>query len=308
MDLQAAVGSYTPPRPPYSPVTPVLSDSSLLRLESDALQPLSDPGSAPLAFDSGDALSLQNQRHTFARQTGPCYSPEACDARLIMQIEPKSRAVSPSQNPDVLALRSALSILQLQRRQSEADLTALALLKKAALEEPDLFLDWLDKSTQHESDISSNTNQARSQTSRLYNHNHANLSQSTNTSDTTGPDCERTAFLTSQPHPERLPQPQNIIRMPKINWHKYHVAGGSLERLHTESRLRPLLGNPRTDLCSLVQPTVPNGQAAFASKLPQLDSNEDEAIIESQQSLALAEEADCNYGHQQWKARDPSQA
>lgn len=36
-----------------------------------------------------------------------------------------------------------------------------------------------------------------------------------------------------------IPGPQNVVRMPVVNWDKYHVVGEALERLHREQRARP---------------------------------------------------------------------
>ena len=41
-----------------------------------------------------------------------------------------------------------------------------------------------------------------------------------------------------------LPRPQNVFRMPPINWAKYHVVGDSLDKMHEEQRARPTLGQP----------------------------------------------------------------
>lgn len=38
---------------------------------------------------------------------------------------------------------------------------------------------------------------------------------------------------------EAIPGPQKIVRMPPINWDKYHVASEPLERMHLAQQLRP---------------------------------------------------------------------
>ena len=45
----------------------------------------------------------------------------------------------------------------------------------------------------------------------------------------------------------KIPKPQNIVRMPAINWAKYHIVGEPLDKMHEEQRLRPTLGEPRHD-------------------------------------------------------------
>lgn len=42
----------------------------------------------------------------------------------------------------------------------------------------------------------------------------------------------------------KFPAPQNVIRMPPINWAKYHIIGEPLERMHEEQVKRPTAGEP----------------------------------------------------------------
>lgn len=44
-----------------------------------------------------------------------------------------------------------------------------------------------------------------------------------------------------------IPSAQNVVRMPPINWAKYHIVGESLDKLHENERAAPTLGAPRTD-------------------------------------------------------------
>lgn len=44
-----------------------------------------------------------------------------------------------------------------------------------------------------------------------------------------------------------LPTEQNVVRMPPINWAKYHIVGESLNKLHGEQRARPVAGQPLRD-------------------------------------------------------------
>lgn len=41
-----------------------------------------------------------------------------------------------------------------------------------------------------------------------------------------------------------IPSAQNVVRMPPINWAKYHIVGESLDRLHKEQKVRPTAGVP----------------------------------------------------------------
>lgn len=46
----------------------------------------------------------------------------------------------------------------------------------------------------------------------------------------------------------KIPTPQNIVRMPPINWAKYQIVGEPLDRMHAEQLRRPAGGEPRQDL------------------------------------------------------------
>jgi hypothetical protein len=41
-----------------------------------------------------------------------------------------------------------------------------------------------------------------------------------------------------------IPVPQNVVRMPPINWAKYQVVGEPLDRMHEEQLYRPSPGQP----------------------------------------------------------------
>lgn len=44
-----------------------------------------------------------------------------------------------------------------------------------------------------------------------------------------------------------IPSAQNVVRMPPVNWTKYHIVGQSLDKLHEEQRRRPSAGQPLRD-------------------------------------------------------------
>ena len=44
-----------------------------------------------------------------------------------------------------------------------------------------------------------------------------------------------------------LPTAQKVVRMPPVNWAKYHIVGESLDKLHEEQRIRPAQGQPLRD-------------------------------------------------------------
>lgn len=54
-------------------------------------------------------------------------------------------------------------------------------------------------------------------------------------------DTSRTANGTTAQHQpfERVPGPQNVVRMPHVNWDKYHIVGEPLDRMHEQQRKWP---------------------------------------------------------------------
>ncbi|KAI1208833.1 uncharacterized protein F4807DRAFT_135483 [Annulohypoxylon truncatum] len=92
----------SPQRPPYSPITPPLN---------------------PIALPPRPAYTHSAQRPQTTGVAPPAPEPIDFDA-----------------NPDVLALKSAISVLQLQRRKAEADMAALSRVKAAALADPRAFV------------------------------------------------------------------------------------------------------------------------------------------------------------------------
>jgi hypothetical protein len=171
-------------------------------------------------------------------------------------------------NPDVLALKSTLSILQMQSARAKRDMVALQTAKTAALADPAAFLADLKGgavrvggpvagaggggSLGDDSDSDSDADLEDADgggTARM------DVDKGATGASTVGPGTgsEHNAMdVDSPPHAKRqkpwndLPGAQNIYRMPPINWGQYAVAGESLDRLHNEQATRPAQGTPAT--------------------------------------------------------------
>lgn len=186
-------------------------------------------------------------------------------------------------NPDVLALKSAISVLQLQRRRAEADIAALAKVKGAAMADPGAFVrdltsgrvgmedpsrassDSDSDSDEEMGDANANANAdvdekplpalATIATIQQANGDASSSEQlpQTQPNTTTNPfikfesPAPSTAKPTPKPQPPpwaKLPKPQNVVRCPPINWSQYAVVGESLDKLHAEQVRRPTQGVP----------------------------------------------------------------
>jgi hypothetical protein len=57
-----------------------------------------------------------------------------------------------------------------------------------------------------------------------------------------------------------IPQPQNVVRCPPINWEKYHIVGQPLDKLHEEQKKWP--GQPEPPRTQLGARAPPHAVAA----------------------------------------------
>jgi hypothetical protein len=136
-------------------------------------------------------------------------------------------------NPDVIALRSAISVLQVQRGRATADIQALSKIKDEATADPEAFLRDLAagkvKSQEHKIDFSALNDD--------------------DDDDGDDEDEDGDANMTTK-EPQRswtnMPNPQNVVRAPPINWAQYAVVGESLDKIHSDQLSRPPQGAPAT--------------------------------------------------------------
>jgi hypothetical protein len=133
-------------------------------------------------------------------------------------------------------LKSAISILQLQRKTAERDIKILRRIKERAAEEPNEFLDKLAKG-----DIKTVASDS--------------ISDSEEDEDVEmfidGPEGQKVngaspdGGLKKQQEWERIPGQQNVVRCPPVNWEKYAVVGESLDKMHQDQLARMSEGMPQ---------------------------------------------------------------
>ncbi|KAF1837473.1 hypothetical protein BDW02DRAFT_491284 [Decorospora gaudefroyi] len=197
--------SPTPDRPPVSPLTPTASAAQLAPVERTQTRPR--PAPPPTA--------------TFRPQ-------------------PPSVAISESDNPDAIALRSAISLLQLQREKSRRDLKALEELKAAAVSDPQAFARSLQEqrtqASQSYQDILTPTLSGLTDSP-------CSDEEQTKSAEARKDSTDREA-MTGPPAFPPIPQPQNIVRCPPVNWEKYHIIGEPLDKIHEEQKKWPGSAEP----------------------------------------------------------------
>ncbi|KAK0737611.1 hypothetical protein B0T21DRAFT_392694 [Apiosordaria backusii] len=142
-------------------------------------------------------------------------------------------------NPDVLALKSAISILQLQRQRAQADIQSLHRAKLSALSDPAAFVADLTsgKVGQKEEGLFGGSPPSDDSDDDSDN------DDEDGDDDTKKQDGE--ANKEKEPAWRKLPKPQTVVRCPPINWSQYAVVGESLDKLHAEQLKAPTPGVPQ---------------------------------------------------------------
>lgn len=149
-------------------------------------------------------------------------SSEAQQPRFIQKPAPVS--IAESDNTDVIALRAALSVLQVQKQKAQKDIMTLQKLKEAAIKDPSRFASELAAGNLTHEALPANPL-------------HATFEDDESQKDSDDADVDSsTEQETAIP---KIPNPQNVFRCPAINWDKYHVIGESLDRMHEHQRSRP---------------------------------------------------------------------
>ena len=163
---------------------------------------------------------------------------------------------SESDNPDAIAIRSAISILQIQRRQAIEDVKTLEEQKTLAAAAPEKFVQAITDGaiqTQSKSLLDASTEQSE-------------VPMQNGTRD----------FSRSFGN---IPGPQNVVRCPAINWAKYHIVGEGLDRLHEQQKLRPEPGEPERDDESEPEPEKPPKAVVAAPYSPWTDKLPKSSIV-----------------------------
>ena len=206
--------SPSPDRPPVSPITPTVQPAQLARPANSDARPRVAPPQAP------------PPTATFRQQ-------------------PPSVPISESENPDAIALRSAISLLQLQREKSKRDLKALEDLKQQAIQDPHAFVRSLqdqhrDQQSTPAGILTPTLSDIAEQAAKESADGHSGEAMGGARKDSAhvdGPDKDAPRF-------PAIPQPQNVVRCPPVNWAKYHVVGESLDKMHEEQKRYPGASEP----------------------------------------------------------------
>lgn len=142
---------------------------------------------------------------------------------------PAPEPITFDSNPDVIALKSAISILQIQKQRAVADIQALDKAKDEAVREPKAFINDL---------LAGRVNSGPGPSEPIASGGGEDSSSDDAANQSSSQQAAGVHSWTS------LPKPQDIVRCPPINWSQYAVVGESLDKLHADQVARPTQGTP----------------------------------------------------------------
>ncbi|KAK1757668.1 hypothetical protein QBC47DRAFT_451071 [Echria macrotheca] len=243
----------SPTRPPVSPITPTLGPGAQ-----------ASSSSSPPDFALGRPLLTHTHQPSQTNSIPP---------------PPITAPLDFDENPDALAVKSAIGILLLQRARAESDMRSLSRTKSAALADPAGFLSDLaagrvgtegdplmdPSAAVRGTTASPSSSSSPSDTSDTNSDSDSDPDRDAEEDEETKDDKIKTESSSPPPPPKgtaaakprgikkkknakkawsKLPKPQTIVRCPPINWAQYAVVGESLDKLHAEQVAAPTPGAP----------------------------------------------------------------
>nr|POF12751.1 hypothetical protein CFP56_09903 [Quercus suber] len=229
----ASTVAWEPPRPDYSPITPKVQPILPAIVPSLAGQP-----PLPQHERAQEQQNSAIQPVAIAPVAAPAQKEQPPKPTPSYIPRPQPKPFSSEDSTDAIALRAAISALQFQKKKAQDDVRALEATRRKALQDPLLFKDELAAGRIREQrhtpgDMNSVLDASDSEDE---DEDDMDLSVAENTSKETLP---RKPSAPSQPPFARIPGPQNVVRMPPINWDKYNIVGAPLDELHEQQRRWP---------------------------------------------------------------------
>ncbi|KAG6088415.1 hypothetical protein E4U15_006090 [Claviceps sp. LM218 group G6] len=229
-------GSTSPVPPPMSPITPPLAPTPP--------DDVADAADSYLSWQPRQPLKHSSQ--SWQQMGIPPPPPEPIDF---------------DSNPDVIALKSAISVLQVQKARAVRDIQTLNKVRKEALADPGAFItDLADGNVKaredfvfggsDDSDQDSEENEDDEEEEEDDEIEEEQEEQEDEEDDDEESPAQQQQQQQQQQHNRKsrpwsaLPKPQEVVRCPQINWAQYAVVGGSLDKLHAEQLSHPSPGKP----------------------------------------------------------------
>ena len=179
--------------------------------------------------------------------------------------QPPPQPFSGEDSTDAIALRAAISSLQFQKKKASDDIRTLEKTRRQALDDPTRFKEELAAGRVQEKKLIAGDVRAildaESDEDDLEDEVMADATAGAERTDDMEdvkvpeiPDSQPSRPTTSdgkfesippitkkpaKPPFNTIPGPQNVVRMPHINWDKYHITGEPLDRMHEQQRRWP---------------------------------------------------------------------
>jgi hypothetical protein len=221
------VDTTTPSAPPFLSQQPSTVATSHTPSPLRQTSPLERPPVSPLT-------PTKEKESPFAPPPRQIYTHPTQQPQVAIP-QPPLEPIVFDENPDVIALKSTIAILQIQARNATSDIRTLQKVKERAVQNPKEFTDALV----------SGELEGKGPNVPVY-HDY----------DSEDSDGEmREEVVGGNKKWPTLPKPQDIVRCPPINWTQYAVVGDSLDKLHNDQVARPNEGMPRK--------LGPNGELVF---------------------------------------------
>lgn len=260
--------------PPHSPITPpsAATPPPMPRADSSKSGSSSSPRTAPPKTVTHIPPPIIPPN--FASMGGRAPLTHTAHPPVVATAQPPPlEPIDFDNNPDVIALQTAIGILLNQKKQAEADIRQLRGAKEAAMKRPmEFYKDLLgggisqgpvkthdDEDDDDESDEEGDVDMisegngttmanglkpsalgAKAPTKRKGKGKGKGKAKASTHNNHT-----RDASAAAEPPPwANLPKQQDIVRMPPINWSQYAVEGEAFDKLHNTQRTHPTLGTP----------------------------------------------------------------
>lgn len=249
-----------PPGPPtddsysnHAPTSPVAPEFSPITPKAHPALPATYSPQAPVGPE--EILS--------GNTNGQASQPQGTIAPTAQYIpHPPPQPFSSEDATDAIALRAAISSLQFQKKKAQDDIRELERIRKKALDEPALFkselaagrlneqrpkvanlqaiLDEADSDDDEDEVMLGASEEDERDSLRHPNGIKTEVPDSQQTSrPSTSSSSKANPSKDNAPPFGQIPGPQNIVRMPYVNWDKYHISGESLDALHEQQRKWP---------------------------------------------------------------------
>ncbi|KAL9083737.1 MAG: hypothetical protein Q9165_008403 [Trypethelium subeluteriae] len=264
----------SPIRPPISPITPRATFAELARYTANRSRASAPPPPAPPPPPSFSHPAAFSSTTTTTSSSAPPLAPPSSrhppppPATSFIPQPPPVPFDAEDDNVDALAVKAAISILQVQRERSRQDVRTWEVLRKEAGRDPVGFWEALREGRLRRGRPGGDAGFLGPTLAGMEGDGDGGDGGGEGEEDEEDEDEDEGTDVDKMREGgdevaegregggrkgdgdgrfPKLPEMQNIFRCPPVNWAKYHVVGESLDKLHEEQMKRPSEGEPTFD-------------------------------------------------------------